>query len=386
MERPLARRIGLHRIDADVVRRLAPDPRGVDALGPGQREEAVRQRVGADAGQVADRVALGQQAAAIDGGVEGVAREAHGETIAGLAQFRHRLAHAQKSQHPSPHWPQSLPLDRMYVIIKNRIAVEDAMSITPILQFGTSRFLQAHADLFISEALARGEALGPVTVVQSSGDARRSGRLAALASPGGFPVWVEGIENGSPVSRIVQVRSVARALSTGTDWPEIARIAAEEAEVILSNTGDAGWLASADDSAAEFRQGDRHDGGRSMRRNRIGRTSVEVTRLSFGCSGLGNLYRRIAEADAQAVLQRAWDRGIRYRSALWARAVRGAAGPVAGAGGGHRSGNGGPALCADPSAGGFRPDRHGKDVVAGPKLDAAEAPWPASADSALQEV
>ena len=49
-----------------------------------------------------------------------------------------------------------------------------------------------------------------------------------------------------------------------------------------------------------------------MRRNHIGRTSVEVTRLSFGCSGLGNLYRRIAEADAQAVLQRAWDRGIRY--------------------------------------------------------------------------
>lgn len=129
------------------------------------------------------------------------------------------------------------------------------MSITPILQFGTSRSLQAHADLFISEALARGEALGPVTVVQSSGDAGRSGRLAALASPGGFPVRVEGIKNGSPVSRIVQVRSVARALSTGTDWPEIARIAAEEAEVILSNTGDAGWLASADDSAAEFRQG-----------------------------------------------------------------------------------------------------------------------------------
>ena len=32
--------------------------------------------------------------------------------------------------------------------------------------------------------LARGEALGPVTVVQSSGDAGRSRRLAALASPG----------------------------------------------------------------------------------------------------------------------------------------------------------------------------------------------------------
>ena len=38
------------------------------------------------------------------------------------------------------------------------------MTPTPILQFGTSRFLQAHADFFISEALAQGQALGPVTV------------------------------------------------------------------------------------------------------------------------------------------------------------------------------------------------------------------------------
>ena len=52
--------------------------------------------------------------------------------------------------------------------------------MTPILQFGTSRFLQAHADLFVSDALARGQALGPITVVHSSGDAGRSHRLAAL--------------------------------------------------------------------------------------------------------------------------------------------------------------------------------------------------------------
>ena len=31
---------------------------------------------------------------------------------------------------------------------------------TPIVQFGTSRFLQAHADLFISQALKKGEAPG----------------------------------------------------------------------------------------------------------------------------------------------------------------------------------------------------------------------------------
>jgi tagaturonate reductase len=129
------------------------------------------------------------------------------------------------------------------------------MSTTPILQFGTSRFLQAHADLFISEALSRGEAMGPITVVQSSGDASRRARLMALTAPGGYPVRVEGIGKGKPVSRTLQVTSVARALATETDWPEIARIAAEEVEVILSNTGDSGWTPSADDSAAAFRQG-----------------------------------------------------------------------------------------------------------------------------------
>ena len=48
----------------------------------------------------------------------------------------------------------------------------------PILQFGTSRFLQAHVDLFVSEALARGEAGGKIAVVQTtaSPDSRR--RLA----------------------------------------------------------------------------------------------------------------------------------------------------------------------------------------------------------------
>lgn len=125
---------------------------------------------------------------------------------------------------------------------------------TPILQFGTSRFLQAHADLFISEALQQGQALGPVTVVQSSGDATRSRRLKALAAPDGFIVRVEGVENGQPVKREVTVTSVRRALSTGTDWPQIAHIAATEAAVILSNTGDSGWKPNPADGNAEFDQ------------------------------------------------------------------------------------------------------------------------------------
>ncbi|NDV00085.1 aldo/keto reductase [Pseudoroseicyclus sp. CLL3-39] len=45
---------------------------------------------------------------------------------------------------------------------------------------------------------------------------------------------------------------------------------------------------------------------------RVGQTSVEVTEVSFGCASIGNLYREVSEGDAAAVLQAAWDAGIRY--------------------------------------------------------------------------
>lgn len=120
---------------------------------------------------------------------------------------------------------------------------------TPILQFGTSRFLQAHADLFFHEANA-----GPVTVVQSSGNPERARRLAALADPEGYPVRICGLSGGLPVDEIRCVRSIRRALSTSTDWTAITRIAAEEAEIILSNTGDSGWTARPADGADRFDQ------------------------------------------------------------------------------------------------------------------------------------
>jgi len=117
---------------------------------------------------------------------------------------------------------------------------------TPIVQFGTSRFLQAHADLFISEALERGEAAGKITIVQTTGSAERAGRLSALAAPGGFPVIVRGLENGIKINRTQQVTSVACALSTRENWAEVVRIVAEEAEILISNTGDTGYRTDGD--------------------------------------------------------------------------------------------------------------------------------------------
>src|SRR5690606_38286891 len=75
---------------------------------------------------------------------------------------------------------------------------------TPVIPFGSSRFLQAHADLFLSE----GEPARAITVVQTSGDAARSHRLAALAAPEGYPVRVRGLKDGRPVDEVTTVISV----------------------------------------------------------------------------------------------------------------------------------------------------------------------------------
>ncbi len=109
--------------------------------------------------------------------------------------------------------------------------------ITPIVQFGTSRFLQAHADLFFSE----GTPARAITVVQSSGDAARAARLGALAAPDGFPVRVRGMLDGRTLDEERRVTSVKRTLSTATDWDELSRVITHEAEAILSNTSDSGF-------------------------------------------------------------------------------------------------------------------------------------------------
>ena len=38
----------------------------------------------------------------------------------------------------------------------------------PIIQFGASRFPQAHVDLFVSQAFAKGDAMGRIVAVQTT--------------------------------------------------------------------------------------------------------------------------------------------------------------------------------------------------------------------------
>jgi tagaturonate reductase len=116
-----------------------------------------------------------------------------------------------------------------------------------IIQFGTSRFLQAHVDLFVHEARAAGQAAWPITVVQTSASTARSGRVAAFGAARGYPVIIRGMENGTPVERRVTVTSVDGALSAATHWTELRRLFAEEAGYVVSNTGDTGYEVAAAD-------------------------------------------------------------------------------------------------------------------------------------------
>ncbi|MEE2976257.1 MAG: mannitol dehydrogenase family protein [Pseudomonadota bacterium] len=120
----------------------------------------------------------------------------------------------------------------------------------PILQFGTSRFLQAHVDLFVSEALDAGQALGGITVVQSTSNPASAARVAALAGGAGYPVRIRGLRDGAPVDQTVTCRAVQRALQADADWHHLRELMATQVQVVVSNTADRGYQLDPRDDAS----------------------------------------------------------------------------------------------------------------------------------------
>lgn len=49
-----------------------------------------------------------------------------------------------------------------------------------------------------------------------------------------------------------------------------------------------------------------------MRRNRLGKSKVQVTELGFGGGPLGGLFTPLDDETAAGALETAWDSGIRY--------------------------------------------------------------------------
>jgi tagaturonate reductase len=119
----------------------------------------------------------------------------------------------------------------------------------PILQFGTSRFLLAHAALFVSQALERGDAIGGIGVVQTTDNPASRARVAALSRQGEYPVRIRGREKGGIVDSVVVCNAIRSAWIADRDWAAVRRAAIEDVRVIVSNTGDTGYRLDERDSA-----------------------------------------------------------------------------------------------------------------------------------------
>ena len=106
------------------------------------------------------------------------------------------------------------------------------------LQFGTGRFLRAFADLFFSQAEARGLAPGRVALVESTG----AGRTGLIRERGGeWHVLVRGLAGGEVIDTVETVSSAGTAFSVGADWEQILETAAlPSLRWVLSNTTEVG--------------------------------------------------------------------------------------------------------------------------------------------------
>ncbi|MBU90328.1 D-mannonate oxidoreductase [Candidatus Woesearchaeota archaeon] len=123
---------------------------------------------------------------------------------------------------------------------------------TPIIQFGTSRFLQAHIDLFIHDALENNKAAGYITVVQTTNNIKRAKRLNYLSK--GYLVHIKGYKDQDLIDEKKNITSILRGLSTSHDWVNIKKIFIEEVKYVVSNTGDSGFNINNTDSKSEYNQ------------------------------------------------------------------------------------------------------------------------------------
>jgi tagaturonate reductase len=123
--------------------------------------------------------------------------------------------------------------------------------VFPILQFGTSRFLQAHFDLFVDQGYAEGPGERKIAVVQTTSSPDSARRLAFFDTGEPYIVRVRGLDGEKLVDQAVSVASIGRGVDANADWAEVERLFVDEARWIVSNTGDRGYeLDEADASDA----------------------------------------------------------------------------------------------------------------------------------------
>lgn len=110
-----------------------------------------------------------------------------------------------------------------------------------VMQFGTSRFLLAHVDYFLSESLAAGHRGSRIVIVQGSN--REAGRDKAknIAANSIYPVHFRGVRDGVTYDYRVEVSSVETCLSATDDWSEITERFIGAIDTVVSNVGEEGY-------------------------------------------------------------------------------------------------------------------------------------------------
>jgi len=110
----------------------------------------------------------------------------------------------------------------------------------PILQFGTSRFLQAHFDLFVARGFVDGPGTRRIAVVQTTGSSESARRVAFFDSGRPYRIHVRGLVDGAAVDAWEEVDSIGRGVDANLDWAAAEKLFLN-ARWVVSNTGDRGY-------------------------------------------------------------------------------------------------------------------------------------------------
>lgn len=110
-----------------------------------------------------------------------------------------------------------------------------------IMQFGTSRFLQAHVDYFVSHSLVNGYSAAPILVVQTSNNPAGKRRVKAMNQMASYPVRIQGLQEGKVIDQEESVQSIIGAMAAKQDWPKIVELFCEQVTHVISNTADDGY-------------------------------------------------------------------------------------------------------------------------------------------------
>ncbi|MBJ7539372.1 mannitol dehydrogenase [Marinomonas transparens] len=110
-----------------------------------------------------------------------------------------------------------------------------------IMQFGTSRFLQAHVDFFVGESIANGDSTSKIAIVQSSSNSAGKRRLTAFNQSSSYPVKVRGLQDGKIIDQSHQVQAIEVALQAQDDWQQIVSLFCQRVSHVVSNTADQGY-------------------------------------------------------------------------------------------------------------------------------------------------